>query len=59
MSYTEGGAPSYEAGIAGGMPLIDGKLGVRVTVWYRRDGGYIDHINPVTLATDAKERQLR
>src|ERR1700730_4093309 len=48
VAYTEGGAPSYEAGVAGGMPLIDGVLGARLTVWYRRDGGYIDQIDPVT-----------
>jgi outer membrane receptor protein involved in Fe transport len=54
VSYTEGGTPSYEAGIAAGTPLIDDKLGVRLTVWYRRDGGYIDRIDPVTLATDQK-----
>ena len=50
VAYTQGGAPSYEAGIAAGMPLIDGVLGARLTVWYRRDGGYIDQIDPVTLA---------
>src|ERR1700731_3068486 len=54
VSYTQGGEPSYEGGIAGGMPLIDGTLGVRASVWYRRDGGYIDRIDPVTLATDQK-----
>jgi iron complex outermembrane receptor protein len=54
LSYTEGGAPSYEVGAAGGMPLIDGTLGVRATVWYRRDGGWIDHIDPVSLATTDK-----
>ena len=54
VSYTEGGDPSYEAGIAGGMPIIDGTLGVRVSVWYRKDGGYVDRINPTTLATDQK-----
>ena len=51
LSYTQGGDPSYEAGVAGGMPIIDGTLGVRASVWYRRDGGYIDHIDPVSLAT--------
>ncbi len=30
VSYTQGGEPSYEAGIAAGGPLIDGTLGVRV-----------------------------
>ncbi|HEY2684461.1 MAG TPA: TonB-dependent receptor [Steroidobacteraceae bacterium] len=54
VSYTEGGAPSYEAGVAGGMPLIDGKLGARLTIWYRRDGGYIDHIDPTSLQTIEK-----
>jgi iron complex outermembrane receptor protein len=52
VSYTQGGSPSYEAGLAAGGPLIDGTLGGRVTVWYRRDGGYIDRIDPTTLALD-------
>ncbi len=51
VSFTQGGQPSYEAGVAAGTPLIDGKLGVRVSAWYRYDGGYIDHINPYTLQT--------
>ena len=51
ISNTEGGVPSYEAGIAGGTPIIDGTLGVRVTAWYRYDGGYIDRIDPVSLDT--------
>ncbi len=48
VSFTQGGAPSYEAGGAFGTPIIDGTLGIRASVWYRRDGGYIDQINPVT-----------
>jgi outer membrane receptor protein involved in Fe transport len=52
VSYTEGGAPSYEAGIAAGGPLVDGTLGARLTVWYRRDGGFVNLIDPVTLATE-------
>jgi len=54
VSYTQGGSPSYEAGLAAGGPLIDGTLGGRVTVWYRHDGGYIDRIDPTTLALDEK-----
>ncbi|HEY4750968.1 MAG TPA: TonB-dependent receptor [Steroidobacteraceae bacterium] len=50
VSTTDGGAPSYEAGAAIGGPLIDNTLGARISVWYRRDGGWIDDINPVTLA---------
>src|ERR1019366_3944407 len=54
VSYTQGGDPSYEAGVAGGTPIIDGTLGVRASVWYRRDGGYIDRIDPVSLGTDQR-----
>src|SRR5665213_1075280 len=54
VSYTQGGTPSYEVGVAGGTPVVDGTLGVRASVWYRRDGGYVDRIDPVTLATDQK-----
>ena len=48
-SYTEGGAPSYEAGVAAGIPVIDGVFGLRVSAWYRRDGGWIDRVDPTTL----------
>jgi len=54
ISYTQGGQPSYEAGIAGGAPIIDGTLGARVTVWYRYDGGWIDRIDPVSFDTAQK-----
>ena len=54
VSFTQGGAPSYEAGIAGGAPIIDGTLGVRASIWYRHDGGWIDQINPFTLDTVQK-----
>jgi iron complex outermembrane recepter protein len=48
-SYTEGGAPSYETGIAAGTPIVDGVFGVRFSAWYRRDGGWIDRVDPTTL----------
>jgi outer membrane receptor protein involved in Fe transport len=54
LSFTQGGDPSYEAGIAAGGPLIDGTLGARITAWYRKDGGWIDRINPDTGALEDK-----
>jgi len=54
VSFTQGGSISYEGGIAAGGPLIDNTLGARLTVWYRRDGGYIDRIDPTTLALQEK-----
>jgi iron complex outermembrane recepter protein len=50
-SYTQYGRPSFELGIAHGQPIIDGTLGVRASVWYRWDGGWIDRVDPTTAAT--------
>jgi len=51
VSYTQFGQPNFEVGIARGQPLIDGTLGVRASVWYRQDGGWINRIDPTTGAT--------
>ncbi len=54
LAYTQDGAPSYEFGAAFGGPIIDDKLGFRVSAWIRRDGGWIDRVNYQTLdVTDA------
>src|SRR6202140_4870006 len=42
FSSTQYGDPSYEAGAAVGGPLVSGTLGARATIWFRRDGGWID-----------------
>lgn len=42
---TESGAPSYQFGVAGGGPLVTDKVGYRASVYYRRDGGYVDKYN--------------
>jgi iron complex outermembrane recepter protein len=49
-SYTQYGAPSYEAGIAHGGPIIDDVLGFRASIWYRRDGGWINDVSDTTGA---------
>ncbi len=54
IAYTQGGEPSYEVGVAAGTPVVAGTLGVRATVWYRRDGGWIDLIDPVSQGTVRK-----
>ncbi|HEY0768245.1 MAG TPA: TonB-dependent receptor, partial [Steroidobacteraceae bacterium] len=48
-SFTQGGSLSYEAGVAAGAPIVEGTLGVRASAWYRRDGGWIDRVDPTTL----------
>src|SRR6202050_4296775 len=45
ISFTQDGAPSYEGGVAVGGPIVDDELGFRLSVWGRRDGGYIDRVN--------------
>lgn len=45
-SITQGGAASYEGGAAVGAPIVQDKVGFRVSAWYRRDGGYIDRVDP-------------
>jgi iron complex outermembrane receptor protein len=48
VSSTEYGDPSYEGGVAVGGPIIPDKLGFRVSLWSRHDGGYVDRedLNP-------------
>jgi iron complex outermembrane recepter protein len=48
LAFTDGGDPSYEMGGAVGGPIVPDKLGFRISLWDRQDGGYIDRVNPVT-----------
>jgi len=41
-SFTAHGDPSIEAGAAFGGPILEGRLGVRVSGWLRHDGGWVD-----------------
>jgi outer membrane receptor protein involved in Fe transport len=50
VADTVNGDPSYEAGVAVGGPIVDDKLGFRVSGWSRNDGGYIDRVSPDTGA---------
>ncbi len=51
-SSTEGGGPSYEAGAAYGAPIIDGRVGFRASIYYRRDGGWIDGVSGTPVVLD-------
>ncbi len=46
LSGTEGGGLNFEGGLAVGGPIVEDKVGFRVSGWARRDGGYIDKIDP-------------
>src|SRR5882757_2676236 len=51
VSETKNGGWSYEAGMAAGGPVVDDTLGGRISLWYRKDGGYVDRVDPFTGAT--------
>ena len=48
VGFTRGGDPSTEIGAAGGGPIISDRLGFRVSAYDRRDGGWIDRVDPFT-----------
>jgi iron complex outermembrane recepter protein len=50
IATTENGGFSYEAGLAAGGPLVPDVVGFRASAWYRRDGGYVDHVDPFSGA---------
>src|SRR3982074_1497948 len=54
-SLTQGGSLSYEAGVAAGGRIVEGTFGVRASAWYRRDGGWIDRLDPTTLQVVAEK----
>lgn len=43
------GALGYEGGVAMGGPLVQDKLGMRVSAWSRRDGGWIDRVDNASI----------
>lgn len=50
MSATDGGDLGAEVGIALGGPLQYGRVGARINALVRRDGGYVDRVDPFTGA---------
>ena len=47
-SVTESGGSGYEAAAAFGGPLVADHVGLRLSGAYRREPGYVDHIDPFT-----------
>ena len=42
---TQGGGPSYEMGGAAGGPIVEDKLGFRISAWGQHSGGWVDRTN--------------
>lgn len=55
VSVTDGGQPSGEVGLAVGTPLVEDKVGMRISLWQRHTGGYIDRVSPETGQTSATD----
>lgn len=49
LATTDHGGMSYDATSVLNLPLIDGRLGLRVGVSYRYDAGYVDYIPNATV----------
>src|SRR6185437_14025044 len=58
-AFTENCAPSYEGGVAGGMPIIQDVLGFRASVWNRHDGGYVDTVSYYTGQTTERNANYK
>ena len=54
-SLTQDGSPSWEAGLAVGGPIIDGKLGFRISYYDYHRGGWLDIIDPLTQQDIGKD----
>lgn len=50
VSFTDGGDPSYLASVTAGAPIVADRIGIRASVMWERDGGWIDQVAPVTGA---------
>jgi iron complex outermembrane receptor protein len=46
------GGLSYEAGIAVGGPIVEGKIAFRASAFHRRDGGWIDRVTGMQTVVD-------
>jgi iron complex outermembrane receptor protein len=45
LATTHNGGGTYELGAAIGGPVIEDKLGFRLSAFYREDGGWVNHVN--------------
>ena len=54
-SLTQDGSPSWDAGLAIGGPIIDGKLGFRMSYYDYHRGGWIDIVDPFTGESRGKD----
>ena len=45
LASTHNGGATYELGAAIGGPVIEDRLGFRLSASYREDGGWVNHVN--------------
>jgi iron complex outermembrane recepter protein len=50
LAQIQDGGLNYETGVAAGGPIVVDQLGFRASAWYRKDGGYINTVDPFTGA---------
>jgi outer membrane receptor protein involved in Fe transport len=53
-SKTKYGGTNYEGGVAVGGPIVADKLGFRANMFYRKQAGWVDIVDPITAQTRFK-----
>jgi len=59
IASTRSGAASYEAAAAVGGPIIEDKIGFRVSAYFRRNGGWIDDVDGTYTIVDPTAASYR
>ncbi|MGK6324491.1 TonB-dependent receptor [Sphingomonas sp. DT-51] len=55
LNSIEHGGLGWELGAAASTPLVAEQLGLRLSLWHRRDGGYIDHVDTASNQIDDRD----
>ncbi len=55
LGLVQHGAPSHEAGVAAGGPLVADTLAYRASLWHKGGGGFIDHVDRASGATTLRD----
>lgn len=55
VNSTAHGGLGWELGAAASTPLLAERLGLRLSLWHRRDGGYIDHVDAASDRIDDRD----
>jgi len=59
LSYTQYGQPNARVRYRGGHPVVEGVFGLRGSIWYRYDGGWMNRVDPGTARSSTTTSTIR